>query len=764
MTYAEVLAPLPLDSTFTYVVPEALEASVRLFCLVQCPLGTNRYFSGVVTKLHSEAPSDEFKIKELMALIDPRPALREGQLKLWKWIASYYLCTPGEVFKAAMPSALTGDGKSAMPSYKPKTETFIRLSDAIGSEVDLQEVLTSLKKAPQQEKALLEIVASAYDGRTKRSSDHIAFPFPPVPRSALKNVRLSALNALLKRGLILTEQRPVSRLVARFGITNNERSSLTEHQQNAYRQIRETFETKEITLLHGAISSGKTEIYIRLIADTLTQGKQALYLLPELAITTQITARLLRVFGERLLVYHSGCSENERVEVWLRLLSSDEPCLVLGMRSAVFLPFANLGLVVVDEEHEPSYKQQDPAPRYHARNVAMILARMHSAKLLLGSAAPSLETYAWAEKGVYGLVCLNIRYGASMPPEVLIADLKELRRKWRMRNTLFSPVLREKMQQAIAAGEQVILFQNRRGFAPLLICNNCGASPKCPNCDVSLSYHKQSGKMHCHYCGYAIALQHNCSHCGSAELTMMGFGTEKLEEEVAELFPTARIARLDMDSARTQNSFNRIIKDFEEHRTQILIGTQMITKGLDFEGVTLVGVLNADLLLNAPDFRAYERAFQLLMQVSGRAGRRERRGAVVLQTSQADNPLMLAVCNFDYRKMACNQLHERYDFNYPPYKRLIYIVLRSADETLLEQMAELFSEKLLQRFHEGVSAPVASASPRVKAFFVRRIMLKISLASTTADVRGKLKETATEMLQVKGFRKVLVHYDVDPQT
>jgi len=752
MKYAEVLAPLPLDNTFTYIIPEAMQDVVRPYCTVVASFGKNRFFTGLIVEIHDKKPEQSYEIKELTALLDVKPAARASQLTLWKWISSYYMCSTGDVYKAALPSGLMADSKTLKLSYKPKTATYIRT--AFNTDKAVNEAFTLLKGAKQQER-LLNCFLEQTGGDLDKS----------VLKSSLleySGASAAILNGLLKRGILVAEERNVSRILS----PENYQTSLnilTDIQQKAYNDIRHSFENKNITLLHGVASSGKTEIYIRLIADILSAGKQALYLLPEMAITTQITERLRRAFGNRLIVYHSGYSDNERAEVWNYLLETEDPVVVLGMRSAVFLPFARLGLVVVDEEQEPSYKQQDPAPRYHARNVAMMLAQQHGAKTLLGSAAPSLESYLWAVQGKYGFVKLDSRYGEGALPRIEIADVRDLKYKRRMKDTLFSPLLREMMTNALSCGEQVILFQNRRGFAPFVACRNCGETPHCVNCDVSLTWHKQLNRLVCHYCGYTIPLQSACSKCGSLDMQMQGFGTEKIEEEVAALFPGVAIARLDMDSAHTKNDYSRILSDFASGKTQVLIGTQMITKGLDFAGVSVVGILNADVMINIPDFRAYERAFQMMLQVSGRAGRRTGKGFVVLQTSQADNQLLQFVKNLDYRGMAEMQLQERHTFHYPPYNRLIVIILRCAEENILDRLACLYSEKLRKRLSEGVSDPVSPPVTRVKALFVRRIMLKIDYSLTVAAMRNILAEVHSEMQQEKGFRKIILHYDVDPQ-
>ncbi|MDR0698510.1 MAG: primosomal protein N' [Tannerella sp.] len=677
--------------------------------------------------------------------------------------------------------------ESLKQRFKDKMETYVCLAGNIRNEEDLNVVLALLVRAKQQEKLLLDYlilsgVVSVWDGtnavpvagtlsalvgnvdelKVKLNGTTPVF----VLRKRLlaySGVRPAVLNVLLKRGIFVAEERAVSRIVS-SDISMREVVTLSETQQKAYEDIKKSFETKDIALLYGVASSGKTDIYIRMISDMLTEGRQALYLLPEIAIAAQVTDRLQRVFGSRLLVYHSGFSDNERVEIWNRLLQTDEPIVVLGIRSSIFLPFARLGLIIVDEEHDASYKQQESAPRYHARNVAMMLALEHGGKVLLGSATPSLESYLWALNGKYGMVELNNRYGNGRFPQIEVVNVRDLRRKKRMRDTLFSPLLCEKIQEALSKGEQVILFQNRRGFAPLVVCRTCGDVPHCVNCDVCLTYHKQLHRLVCHYCGYSIPLSSKCPSCGSMELKMQGFGTEKVEEEIRTLFPSAKTARLDTDTARTRNAYRRILNDFEEGETQILIGAQMVSKGFDFENVSVAGMLNVDGLMNIPDFRAYERAFQMILQVSGRTGRRDKRGTVILQTSQSeDHPLLQMARNFDYSGMAQVQLKERFIFRYPPYTRLIMIVLRSRNEDVLDQIADRYSAELKSRFGDCVSNPVYPPVTRVQTLFIRKIMLKMDLSVSVSDTRKVLETVYEEMQHHPLFKQVILHYDVDPQ-
>lgn len=819
MKYADVILPLPLENSYTYSIPSDLEKAVTSGCRVIVHFGKKRYYTAIVMEIHEHTPDSVFETKEIYALLDATPVLRRPQLRFWKWIASYYLCKLGDVYKAALPSGLKLESETAVTyneeyvadaplrpneqavldafkgvlkltvselekktglrnvvpvvaslmtrgavevseelkrGFVPKTQVFVRLAEIYRNEEKLQAVFSELKRARKQELLLVCYL-------------DLSHALNPVLSKELSKKELlersgytsSQLDGLLKRGILECYDKEVGRLqmqVCRLV----EPSPLSPAQEKAYDEIHESFKSKDVCLLHGVTSSGKTEIYVRLIDEVLKLGRQVLYLLPEIAITTQITERLAKLFGDKLLVYHSKFSDNERVEVWNKLLYSNEPMLILGVRSSLFLPFKDLGLVVVDEEHENTYKQQDPAPRYHARNAAIMLAGMHGAKTLLGSATPSIDTYFNATNGKYGLVELNTRYGDCLMPEIIPVDIKELKRKKIMKDTLFSPLLVEKVNSALEQGEQAILFQNRRGFAPLIECRACGWVPHCVNCDVSLTYHKSRNQLVCHYCGYTYQLPQQCPECKGVELKMMGFGTEKVEEEIAALFPAVRVERLDFDTARTRTAYERIIADFEKGKTQILIGTQMLSKGLDFGNVSVVGILNADSLMNFPDFRAHERAYQLMVQVSGRAGRRDKRGTVILQTSQPEHPLIRMVQQFAYKEMVNLQLSERSMFRYPPYYRLIILVLRSRNETVLQEMSVLYAEKLRVRLGERVLGPVTPPVTRIQTLHIRKIVLKIEIAAAITPLREILDVVHAEMQGYLPFKQLLVHYDVDP--
>lgn len=819
MKYADVILPLPLENSYTYSIPPDLEAAVIPGCRVIVHFGKKRYYTAIVMEVHTRKPDTGFETKEIYALLDATPVLRRPQLRFWKWIASYYLCKLGDVYKAALPSGLKLESETAViykedfeadiplrpneqmvldafkgvvrltlselekktglrnvvpvvaslmargavevneemkRGFRPKMQTFIRLSEAYRKEEKLQEAFLAFKRATKQERLLvcyLDLSHALNPALSKEVSKKEL-----LERSECSS---SILESLLKKGILESYEKEVGRLqvpVCSLVLP----SPLSQAQEQAYNEIHEAWKSKEVCLLHGVTSSGKTEIYIRLIEEVLRLGRQVLYLLPEIAITTQITERLAKLFGDKLFVYHSKFSDNERVEIWNRLLHGNGPLLVLGVRSSLFLPFKDLGLIIVDEEHENTYKQQDPAPRYHARNAAIVLAGMHGAKTLLGSATPSIDSYFNAKTGKYGLVELNTRYGDCLMPDILPVDIKELRRKKIMKDTLFSPLLVEKMKEALEKGEQVILFQNRRGFAPMIECRSCGWIPHCVNCDVSLTYHKYRNELVCHYCGYTILLPHHCPECKSEELKMMGFGTEKVEEEIEALFPAVQVERLDFDTARTRTAYERIIADFEKGKTRILIGTQMLSKGLDFGNVSVVGILNADSLMNFPDFRAHERAFQLMVQVSGRAGRRDKRGTVILQTSQPEHPLIRMVERFAYKEMVCWQLSERSMFRYPPYYRLIILVLRSRNETVLQEMVQVYTEKLRTRLGERVLGPVTPPVNRVQTLHIKKVVLKIEIVAAIAPVREILETVYTEMAQYPSFKQLLVHYDVDP--
>ena len=567
-------------------------------------------------------------------------------------------------------------------------------------------------------------------------------------------------NGLVEKQIFEVYYQEIGRLNRLVGKTV-ELNVLNEHQQRAYHEIMQSFQEKNVCLLHGVTSSGKTEVYIHLIEETLRQGRQVLYLLPEIALTTQITERLKRVFGSRLGIYHSKFPDAERVEIWQKQLTEEGYDIILGVRSSVFLPFRNLGLVIVDEEHENTYKQQDPAPRYHARNAAIVLASMYGAKTLLGTATPSVETWQNATTGKFGWVELKERYKEIQLPEIIPVDIKELHRKKRMTGQ-FSPLLLQYVREALDNKQQVILFQNRRGFAPMIECRTCGWVPKCKNCDVSLTYHKGINQLTCHYCGYTYQLPRSCPACEGVELMHRGFGTEKIEDDVKLIFPEASVARMDLDTTRTRSAYEKIIADFEQGKTDILIGTQMVSKGLDFDHVSVVGILNADTMLNYPDFRSYERAFQLMAQVAGRAGRKNKRGRVVLQTKSIDHPIIRQVMTNDYEDMVAGQLAERQMFHYPPYYRMVYVYLKNRNETLLDVMAHTMAEKLRALFGNRILGPDKPPVARIQTLFIRKIVVKIEQNAPMSRARELLLRVQREMIEDERFKSLIVYYDVDP--
>ena len=753
MKYAEVILPLPLARIFTYSIPDEMIPFVRNYCLVTVPFGSKRTYTAIVKAIHDRRPDSSFECKEISAVLVDSPVIFPIQMRFWEWITSYYLCNTGDVYKAALPPGfLVNDNKK---HYTPPKEVFIRLTTVCNDEDVLNALFSSLKRAKQQERMLLAFA-------------ELSKPFQPeltreISRKELLKVNgmhASVLDGLIKRGILETYEKESSQIQL-YSDNNCELTVLTEAQQTALYEIQAVFKTKSVCLLHGISACGKTEIYTHLIHDTLQQGHHVLYLLPEIAVTDKITERLSRVFGSKLLVCHSGLSDNKRIEVWNRLLHAGESMLVVGVRSSIFLPFENIGLVIVDDEHDTSYRQQDPTPRYHARNAAIMLAHLHGARTLLGSATPSLESYYNAGSKKYGFVSMKTRYGNAPDPQILIANIKDLKRRKMMKDSLFSPILKEKMEDALKRDEQIVIFQNRRGFTLVMECKSCGHVVRCMNCDVSLTCHKQTNRLVCHYCGYSVAIQAVCPSCGGKEMKAAGFGTEKVEEEIATLFPDVRSSRLDFDTARTRGAFQRILNSFELGKSKILIGTQMLTKGLDTKQVSVVGVLNADSLMNVPDFRSHERAFQLMMQISRLACRSNQQGTVVIQTSQPEHALIQAVKEFDYKRMAIEQLNERKTFGYPPYFRLIVLVFRSGNEKILEQITARYAELLQAELEERVIPPFAPPVNRLQALHVRHIMLKIETNLPVPHIRGILDKVFSQMKSFAGFSKVDLHYEVD---
>lgn len=818
LSYVDVLLPLSLKQTYTYSVTGELLSDMQVGCRVIVPLGLRKLYTGIVLELHNRKP-DGYSVKPIYELIDRKPILLGPQLDFWKWIASYYMCSMGEVMKAALPSGLKlesetlvalcdefeGDdtlkekelkvlehlvhGKSislldlskssgitnVLPvvqtlmqkgallvsegirhSYKAKIEKYVRLTERfLFDKENLKKAMDEASRAKKQVEVLLAWLELSAFFRQAQPLE--------VSRKELlarSGATAAVLQALCKKKIVELYEKDVSRL-PQYQEDQSGKSSLSKKQKEALMSIQESFRQQPVCLLHGLTSSGKTEIYIHLIEECIKSGKQALYLVPEIALTTQLSDRLKRVFGNKLGVYHSKFPDAERVELWNKLVETDDYQLVLGVRSSIFLPFSNLGLIIIDEEHEGSFKQQDPAPRYHARNAAMILASMYGAKTLLGTATPSLETYANCMSKKFGLVELFARHQEMEMPEVVAVNTKELKRK-KIMKSLFSPLLTQKVGDALAAGEQVILFQNRRGYAPILECKACGWVPKCIHCDVSLTIHKYHRKLTCHYCGYERDLPQTCPACGTPNLSTYGFGTEQIEEEVQALFPKARTVRMDTDTTRSRLSYEQIIHDFESGKTDILIGTQMVTKGLDFDHVRVVGILNADQMLSFPDFRAYERSFQLMAQVSGRAGRKGKRGQVIIQTGDPDQVVIQDVISNDFNAFYQREMLMRKQFSYPPFTRIIQIRFKHKNLSVVRAAASAYANLIRPVFGQRLLGPDQPPVSRVNNFYLQNLLLKVEVEASPARVKDILCDAQTSFKQEATFRSVQVSFDVDP--
>ncbi len=828
--YADVIVPLPLANSYTYRLPHEMAGQVQVGSRVVVPFGQKKFYTAIVIRLHNTPPEGGYEIKSVTEVLDPHPIVLPNQLDFWQWIADYYLCTLGDVYKAALPSgmklesetrvelnpdfspteekflpneekifSLLADNKertvaqieketgikNALPAihtllgkeaifvkeevkrtYKPKTEIRVRFKECKSEErrtkseesnsdspsalhSSFASLLDSLKRAPKQQQLLATFIDMKADSVSRKELLAASGATPAI------------LTQLIEKGILEQYAHEIGRLKNGNDAQTFPLNPLNPHQHEAFNRINESFRDKNICLLHGVTSSGKTEIYIHLIQQALQRGEQVLYLLPEIALTTQITERLKRVFGARLGVYHSKFPDEERVEIWQKQLSEENYDIILGVRSSVFLPFKNLGLVIVDEEHENSYKQQDPAPRYHARNAAIVLASMLKAKVLLGTATPSIESYYNALTGKYGLVALTQRHQAIRLPEIEVVDIAELRHKRRMTGP-FSPTLLGHIRRALEQGEQIILFQNRRGFAPMVECKTCGWVPRCKNCDVSLTYHHGLHQLTCHYCGYTYQIPSQCPACEGEDIRHRGFGTERIEESISQIFPDARVARMDLDTTRTRQAYERIIHDFQHHETDILIGTQMVSKGLDFEHVSVVGILDADTMMNFPDFRSHERAFQLMAQVAGRAGRKHKQGLVVLQTRSKEAPVIHQVVQNDYMGMYDDQLAERLMFRYPPYYRLVYIYLKHRQAELVDALAQQMATHLRTVFGDRILGPDAPPVARVQTFYIRKFMLKMETSASLPKVRQQLNLIRQAMLADSRFRSCVIYFDVDP--
>ena len=825
--YADVLLPLALPRLYTYRVPAELAGEAVPGKRVIVPFGPQKVYSALIRTIH-ETHEDPSSLKSIQSVLDDLPVVNEVQFKLWDWIAEYYMCSAGEVMNSALPAALKlqsetnvqlVDGfdpsmlelsiqelnllelltekksltideiagllhrvnvhplikrcfekgmillsEEILERFKPKKESFIRLAEAYKSDASLEQLFKEMdldpRKAKQME-ALMTFMKYLFDVPERDA----------VKKSILtrhKGFPKSSLTTLLTHGILIEFEVVVDRIPVHKGVLQPI-SELSDVQSEGLQQIKTSFEKHDVTLLHGVTSSGKTELYIHLIEEAINKGKQVLYLLPEIALTTQIISRLQKFFGDRIGVYHSRYSGSERVEIWNHVLGfNPSPAhyncrsqIILGARSALFLPFKDLGLIIVDEEHDGGYKQADPAPRYNARDSAMVLANIHKAKTVLGSATPSLETYFNAKNDRYGLVNLTERHHGMEMPEIVIADMKEARKR-KLMKSIFTPQLLKAIEEALGNKEQVILFQNRRGFSPFIECKNCNWIPHCKNCSVTLTYHKHNNSLRCHYCGYVELLPSFCPECRDHQLEVKGFGTEKIEEEVAVFFPDALIARMDLDSTRSKSSYQRLISDFEDRKIDILVGTQMVTKGLDFDNVSTVGILNADQLLNYPDFRSHERGFQLMSQVSGRSGRKLKRGKVVIQTYQADHPVLADVIRHNYEGFYNLEMVERKKFVYPPLCRLIELTLRHKDEKKVHDAASDLTDMLREKLGMRILGPNIPLVPRIKNQYHRTILIKIEKSISISEVKNTIRGVFSKFFSVRENQSIRVIPDVDP--
>lgn len=817
--FAEIILPLPLYGTYTYLVPDEIESDIQVGSRVLVQFGRKKFYTGIVERVHNEAP--DYDVKPLMSQLDPHPVVRYPQLKLWNWISEYYLCSLGEVYKAAIPTGLKPESETFVSlnedfetpegikltdrqamivmlleekkrlkisdierdlkfkntaqivnrmleagiinideklseRYHAKRETYIELTLNRGDQAGLHDYFDKVQRSQYQEKALIGYLDMS-------GWLHPAEALREVTRRQLiegTGITANILRALIDKGIF----RQVKRNVNRFNISSQHdivTAPLSTAQKDALEQLRGGFRERQTMLLHGVTGSGKTEIYTHLIASALKDGSQVLYLVPEISLTTQLTDRLRAILGDRLLVYHSKFSDSERVDIWKRMLESNDPLVVLGARSSVFLPFARLGLVIVDEEHESSFKQYDPAPRYNARDTAMVLAMMHGAKVLLGSATPSVETYYKATTGKYGLVTLSERYEGSVLPDVEIVDMREQRKK-KLNSGIMSSTLVSGIRHTLSDRRQAILFQNRRGFAPVVVCRQCGWTPKCENCDVSLVYHKHTNLLKCHYCGYTRPLPSLCPACGQNSIDIFGYGTERIAEEVHQVFPEARVSRMDLDTTRNKDSYQEIIEEFSRHDTDILVGTQMVTKGLDFGDVRIAGVINADTLLNFPDFRSNERAFNMLEQVAGRAGRRKEKGEVIIQTTAPSSEILAFVKRHDYRGFYEMEISERQKYAYPPFTKVINVYLRNKDAQTVDRAAVIYTKKLREIFGSRVLGPEKPFIGRIALWYIQSIMLKVEAGASMKKVKEILRGVYEQTASWPDMKTTQIYYDVDP--
>lgn len=818
--FAEIIVPLPLYGTYTYRIPPEIQGAVQVGSRVLVQFGKKKFYTGLISSLHNETPT--YEVKDIVSVLDPKPLVKYPQLKLWNWISEYYLCSVGEVYKAAVPTGLKPESETMISlneefgtpegvklterqamvvmlleekkrlrisdiekelkiknvtqiagsmldmgiihidekiveRYHAKSETYIELNIERGDQEGLKEFFDKTHRSQYQEKALICWLDLSGWMQSNR-------PLLDVTRKQLldlSGISAGILRSMIEKGIFRQEKRSINRFNGNDSVKRQDLATLSPQQQRACQEITEQLRSRQSVLLHGVTGSGKTEVYTHLIDHVLKTGNQVLYLVPEISLTTQLTDRLRKVFGDRLLVYHSKFSDSERVDIWKRLLESNEPMVVLGVRSSVFLPFGRLDLVIVDEEHESSYKQYDPAPRYNARDTAMVLASMHGAKVVLGSATPSIETYYKATNGKYGLVTLSERYEGAVLPEVEIIDMREQRKKKQNIGTLSSPLIQE-MRGALSDNKQVILFQNRRGFAPVVVCQQCGWTPKCENCDVSQIYHKYNNMLKCHYCGYTRALPTVCPACGLNGIEVYGYGTERIAEEVGKNFPEAKISRMDLDTTRNKDAYQDIIEDFAAHRTDILVGTQMVSKGLDFGEVRMAGVINADTLLNFPDFRSNERAYNMLEQVAGRAGRRKEKGKVLIQTTNPKENVLEYVKAHNYSSYYQSEIAERERYAYPPFTKIINIYLRNKDGNMVDRAAVIYAKKLREVFGTRVLGPEKPFVGRIALWYIQSIMLKIEAGASMSKVKQILRQIYEQAAAWSEFKSTQIYYDVDP--
>ncbi|NKI27292.1 primosomal protein N' [Arenibacter sp. 6A1] len=813
--FINVVLPVPIEKLFTYSISAEEAAIIRPGMRVAVPFGKSKIYTAVVAELH-QTPPEAYEAKDIEHILDDYPVITEIQLKFWKWIAQYYLCSVGEVFRAAVPGALLLESetlilrneegivdentlkddeylvfealqhqsilrvqeisqilnkKNVLPlldrllqkkvivlkeevfeQYKPKMVRYVKLGKAHSSEEDLAELLNSLTRAPKQSQVVLALFQ--LQAVSKK-------PIKVTDLEKAANCSAASIKSLIDKEILEEYLIQTDRVVFEGEKENAGLKSLNPYQEKALEDIKISFQENKTTLLHGVTSSGKTEVYVKLIDEYIQQGKQVLYLLPEIALTTQLISRLQNYFGDKVAVFHSKYNVQERVEVWNNVLGNKPKAqIVIGARSALFLPFHELGLIIVDEEHESSFKQYDPAPRYHARDAAIVLANLHGSKILLGSATPSMESFYNVKTSKYGYARIDRRYGDVLMPDMEIVDIKEQTRKKRIKGH-FSERLIEEITEALELGEQVILFQNRRGYAPITECSTCGHSPQCPNCDVSLTFHQRRKQLRCHYCSYHMALQKACLACGSATIDTKGFGTEQVEQELHGLFPNATVGRMDLDTTRGKHGYERIITSFERQEIDILVGTQMLTKGLDFRNVGLVGIMNADTLLNFPDFRAHERSFQLLTQVAGRAGRTQKRGKVIIQSYNPYHQILQQVTTSDFKGMFQEQLYEREQFKYPPINRIIKITFKHKDYNKLNEAAEWFTQSLRNVFGDNVLGPEYPPVSRIRNLYLKNAMLKIHKDYSLGRTKNSIKKIENSFNAIAQFRGVRIIYNVD---